>query len=44
VAKFRANIWITIAAVLFVVGFIAGIVYVADPHIFKSDPEQAQEF
>ncbi len=42
VAKFRANVWITIAAVLFVVGFIAGIVYVADPHIFNGDPELEQ--
>lgn len=42
VAKFRANVWITIAIVLFVVGFIAGIVYVADPHIFK-DPDELEQ-
>jgi CBS domain-containing protein len=35
VAKARANIWITVAIVLFVVGFLAGIFYVADPNIFK---------
>lgn len=34
VAKARANIWLTAAIVLFLVGFIAGIVYVADPNIF----------
>lgn len=42
VAKFRANVWITIAAVLFVIGFIAGIIYVADPHIFSGDQELEQ--
>lgn len=40
VAKFRANIWITIAIVLFVIGFIAGIIYVADPHIFANTETQ----
>jgi uncharacterized membrane protein len=35
-------VWITIAAVLFVIGFIAGIVYVADPHIFSGDQELEQ--
>lgn len=34
VAKARANIWITTAVVLFIVGFVAGIVYVVDPNIF----------
>lgn len=34
VAKARANIWITAAIVLFIVGFVAGIIYVADPNIF----------
>lgn len=42
VAKFRANVWITIAIVLFVIGFIAGIIYVADPHIFKGPDEVGQ--
>jgi CBS-domain-containing membrane protein len=42
VAKFRANVWITVAVVLFVIGFIAGIVYVADPHIFTGDTELDQ--
>jgi CBS domain-containing protein len=34
VAKARANIWLTAAIVLFIVGFVAGIIYVADPHVF----------
>lgn len=34
VAKARANVWITAAVVLFVVGFLIGIIYVADPNIF----------
>ena len=40
VAKARANIWLTAAIVLFIVGFLAGIIYVADPHVFtsKGDP------
>ena len=38
VAKARANVWITATIVLFVVGFIAGIIYVADPNIFRGDP------
>ncbi|MEZ4180008.1 MAG: CBS domain-containing protein [Candidatus Doudnabacteria bacterium] len=45
VAKARANIWITSAVVLFIVGFIIGIVYVADPNIFnggKNDPDLYQ--
>lgn len=40
VAKFRANVWVTIAVVLFVIGFIAGIIYVADPHIFSGNTEE----
>lgn len=38
VAKARANVWITATVVLFVVGFIAGIIYVADPNIFNNGP------
>lgn len=34
VAKARANIWLTAVIVLFIVGFLAGIIYVADPNIF----------
>ncbi|HEX3100049.1 MAG TPA: CBS domain-containing protein [Patescibacteria group bacterium] len=37
VAKARANIWITAAIVLFIVGFVAGIIYVADPHVFTNN-------
>lgn len=37
VAKARANIWLTTAIVLFIVGFIAGIIYVADPNIFVKE-------
>ncbi len=36
VAKARANIWLTATIVLFIVGFLAGIIYVADPNIFTS--------
>ena len=39
VAKARANIWLTATIVLFIVGFIAGIIYVADPNIFTSRPD-----
>jgi CBS domain-containing protein len=35
VAKARANIWLTAAIVLFVIGFVGGIIYVADPHVFS---------
>jgi CBS domain-containing protein len=41
VAKARANIWITAAIVLFLTGFIIGIVYVVNPTIF-SHKESAQ--
>ncbi|MCC7356017.1 MAG: hypothetical protein IT410_00140 [Candidatus Doudnabacteria bacterium] len=34
VTKARANIWLTAAVVLFVIGFLAGIVYLADPNAF----------
>jgi CBS domain-containing protein len=34
VAKARANIWLTTAIVLFIIGFITGIIYVADPQVF----------
>lgn len=37
IAKARANIWLTTAIVLFVVGFLAGIIYVADPNIFVKE-------
>lgn len=39
VAKARANIWLTATIVLFIVGFVAGIIYVADPNIFTSRPD-----
>ncbi len=35
VAKARANIWLTAAIVLFIIGFLAGVIYVADPNIFN---------
>ncbi|HEX3095810.1 MAG TPA: CBS domain-containing protein [Patescibacteria group bacterium] len=41
VAKARANIWLTAAIVLFIIGFVGGIIYVADPNIF-SDQKAAQ--
>lgn len=37
VAKARANVWLTATVVLFIVGFIAGIIYVADPNVFRGD-------
>lgn len=41
VAKARANVWLTSAIVLFVVGFIIGIIYVANPDIFTdATPQQ----
>lgn len=33
VAKARANIWLTTAVVLFILGFVVGIIYVVDPSI-----------
>lgn len=39
VARARANIWITTAIVLFIVGFVAGIIYVADPNVFGAKTE-----
>ncbi len=35
VAKAKINLWFTLTALLFVVGFVAGIIYVADPQILK---------
>jgi len=33
VARARANVWLTTAVVLFIVGFVIGVIYVADPTI-----------
>jgi CBS domain-containing protein len=41
VAKARANIWLTVTIVLFVLGFLAGIIYVANPRIFKTSGPNA---
>jgi Mg/Co/Ni transporter MgtE len=35
VAKARANIWLTVATVLFIIGFLAGMAYVVNPNIFS---------
>lgn len=35
VARARANVWLTTAVVLFIVGFVLGVVYVADPTILS---------
>ena len=35
VSRARANIWVTVAITLMIVGFIAGIIYTADPNIIK---------
>ncbi len=43
VAKFRANVWLTTAIVLFVIGFLIGIVYVVDPTYFTSKQETAAQ-
>lgn len=44
VAKARANIWLTAIIVIFIVGFIGGIIYVADPRIFSSkESDQADQ-
>lgn len=42
VAKARANIWLTAIIVLFIVGFLAGIIYVADPNIFVKEETTIQ--
>lgn len=34
VTKSRANVWIITATVLFIIGFVAGILYVVNPQIF----------
>jgi CBS domain-containing protein len=44
VAKARANIWLTVTVVLFVLGFMAGIIYVADPNIFSGNSEAENNF
>ncbi len=43
VAKARANIWVTAAIVLFIVGFVAGIIYVADPNVFTDNTPAASQ-
>ncbi len=43
VAKARANIWLTAAIVLFIVGFVAGIIYVADPRVFTNNTPAASK-
>lgn len=46
VAKARANIWLTAGIVLFLIGFLAGIIYVADPKIFtdKFEGSNSEQF
>lgn len=39
VTKARANIWLTTATILFIIGFLAGIIYVVNPNIFR--PQQS---
>jgi CBS domain-containing protein len=34
VSKARANIWVTVAITLMIVGFVMGIIFTADPNIF----------
>ncbi len=35
VSRARANIWVTVAVTLMIVGFVAGIIYTADPNIIR---------
>ncbi len=42
VAKARANIWLTAIVVLFIIGFLAGIIYVADPSILVKQESTVQ--
>jgi CBS domain-containing protein len=35
IAKSRANVWLITATVLFIIGFLAGMVYVVNPNIFR---------
>jgi CBS domain-containing protein len=42
VTKARANIWLVIAIVLFVIGFIIGIVYVVDPNYFVGTTQSSE--
>lgn len=46
VARARANIWLTTAVVLFIIGFVLGVVYVADPSVLikKDDPTGNVQF
>ena len=37
VSRARANIWVTVAITLMIVGFIAGIIYTADPNIIRRE-------
>ncbi len=37
VSKMRANIWVTAMITLMIVGFIAGIIFTADPNIFSNN-------
>lgn len=37
IAKSRANVWIITAAILFIIGFLAGMMYVVNPEIFHFD-------
>ena len=43
VANARANIWLTTATVLFIVGFLAGMVYVVNPEILRPKTESLQQ-
>lgn len=42
VAKARANIWMTAIIVLFIIGFLAGVIYVADPSIIVKQESTTQ--
>lgn len=43
VTKARANIWLTTAIVFAIIGFVLGIIYVADPNTFAGAPASTRQ-
>lgn len=44
VTKARANIWLTAAIVLAIAGFVAGVIYVADPNVFGGNSSGTNQY
>jgi CBS domain-containing protein len=42
IARFRANIWLTVATLFFIFGFLLGIAYVVDPSFITSKFQQEE--